>query len=72
MSHLEGLRCRDGVTVMNKEAPPVSTRAQSGDPEDASLQVVMSERRQLIGVAYRLLGSLGDPEDGVPGTKTPR
>ena len=29
------------------------------------LSAVMSERRQLINVAYRLLGSLGEAEDAV-------
>ncbi|MGW5423863.1 RNA polymerase sigma factor SigJ [Streptomyces sp. NPDC003943] len=35
---------------------------------DEDLSVVMSERRQLMGVAYRLLGSLADAEDVVQDT----
>ncbi|MFF0433503.1 RNA polymerase sigma factor SigJ [Streptomyces sp. NPDC004327] len=35
---------------------------------DQELGAVMSERRQLIGVAYRLLGSLADAEDVVQDT----
>ncbi|MFD9965223.1 RNA polymerase sigma factor SigJ [Amycolatopsis sp. NPDC058986] len=37
-----------------------------GDPRlDPSLSAIMSERRQLINLAYRLLGSLADAEDVV-------
>ena len=35
---------------------------------DPALRAVMSERRQLINVAYRLLGSLADAEDAVQET----
>jgi RNA polymerase sigma factor (sigma-70 family) len=35
---------------------------------DASLRVVMSERRQLLNLAYRLLGSLAEAEDVVQET----
>src|SRR5215216_5530593 len=37
---------------------------------DPSLNAIMSERRQLINLAYRLLGSLADTEDVVQETYT--
>ncbi|MEV0704729.1 RNA polymerase sigma factor SigJ [Saccharopolyspora sp. NPDC050389] len=42
------------------------TQSESGDGRlDPSLSAIMSERRQLINLAYRLLGSLADAEDVV-------
>ncbi|WP_280264691.1 RNA polymerase sigma factor SigJ [Nocardia wallacei] len=39
-----------------------------GDGHDPDLNTIMSERRQLINVAYRLLGSLSEAEDVVQET----
>ncbi|MEV6758110.1 RNA polymerase sigma factor SigJ [Streptomyces sp. NPDC051214] len=44
----------------------MGTQFEPGDGQiDASLSAVMGERRQLINLAYRLLGSLADAEDVV-------
>jgi RNA polymerase sigma-70 factor (ECF subfamily) len=45
----------------------VSTHFEPGD-DHSGLSAIMSERRQLIGVAYRLTGSLADAEDVVQET----
>jgi RNA polymerase sigma-70 factor, ECF subfamily len=47
----------------------MTTRSEPGDGRpDPGLNVIMSERRQLINLAYRLLGSLAEAKDAVQET----
>jgi RNA polymerase sigma-70 factor, ECF subfamily len=52
--------CDEGIagTMTSKRKP-------AGGGTDPSLSAIMSERRQLLNLAYRLLGSLAEAEDAV-------
>src|SRR5213080_3924052 len=69
-SHSGALSCRtieSGRTRRGEGAGDTMTtefRPEDGRP-DPALSVIIGERRQLINLAYRLLGSLAEAEDAV-------
>ena len=70
-SQFSAVSCRTGGGGCDGESSRRIKRADSGPGEgrpDPGLDAVIDERRQLINLAYRLLGSLAEAEDAVQET----
>lgn len=69
-SHSDPMPCRIQQAMEPKEVEiPVATEPENDDNgSEAAIEVVMGERRQLLSLTYRFLGSLAEAEDAVQET----
>src|SRR5207248_3329492 len=65
--HNQG-RCLVGLVSVDEMRPGKDGTMGSRSEPDPGLSAIMNERRQLINLAYRLLGSLAEAEDAVQET----